>query len=225
MLSKPQNRLLLNLRKKKERERLGLFIIEGEKFVRDAKAHVEFVFKKKDTPAFFEVVSTESPQDVAAVARIPRFTKEQIAARDTVLILDGVQDPGNVGTLLRAALAFNASVILVESADPTNPKVVRSSAAAVVKVPWAEVRRSDIHEWLVALHRPIFRLEYKDRAITPEQLPKAPIALIAGSEGQGIRIADGQGSVMIPMDPALESLNVAMAVSIALYARSTRLDS
>lgn len=217
MLSKSQQRLLLALQKKKERQERGLFLIEGEKFVRDAGKLVEFTFTDKDTPIYREVISTEAPQKIAAVARVPQWSQEDILARQTIVVLDGVQDPGNVGTILRACLGFEASLVLVESAEVTNPKTVRSSAGAILRVPFLEVAREQAPGLLAGFDRPVYRLELRKDAIAPKDLPPGKKILIAGNEGKGIKLPIKGQSVAIPHDPRLESLNVAMATSLVLY--------
>lgn len=217
MLSKSQQRLLLALQKRKEREERGMFVIEGEKFVRDAGRLVEFTFTDKDTPIYREVVSTETPQKIAAVARVPEWTLDDISSRPTIVVLDGIQDPGNVGTVLRACLGFEASLLLVESAEVTNPKTVRASASAILRVPWMTVPRDEAPELLASLQRPVFRLELRKGAVTPAEISPKDRILIAGNEGKGIKLPVNGTSVAIPHNPALESLNVAMATSIVLY--------
>jgi TrmH family RNA methyltransferase len=219
VLGKPQERILRELQTKKGREERGMFIIEGEKFVKDAGDLVEFTFGPKDTNQFREYVSTETPQTVAAVARIPKWTREDLQKYPTIVVLDGVQDPGNVGTILRACLGFRASLILIESADPTNPKTVRSSASAILRVPWVTVPRGEAEEYIVSLARPIYRLELTHHTILPKDIASGDVVLIAGSEGQGIRLDIEGTSVKIPQQRALESLNVAMAVGMVLYER------
>lgn len=202
---------------KKARRESGLFLIEGAKFVRDAKRYLEFSFTDKDVPNFRELISTETPQSAAGVARIPTWSFDDVLKKQVVVVLDNVQDPGNVGTILRACLAFDAALVLVESADPTNPKAVRASAAAVLKTPWIEVSKDEFPNFLSVVDRKIYRLELRDNAVTPKDIPEEPIILIAGNEGRGITLSvDGQ-SVAIPQNEELESLNVAIAVSIALY--------
>lgn len=193
-----------------------MFIIEGEKFVREAKHIVEFIFTPKDTHQFLEYVSTESPQMTAAVAKIPQFTLEQVLAYDVVVVLDGIQDPGNVGTVLRACLGFKAALILVESADITNPKVVRASTSALLRVPWVEMKREEAEEVLAELGRKIYRLENRPTASNPSVIGKGKILLIAGNEGSGIALRITGTSIRIAHEKALESLNVAVATSIVL---------
>lgn len=217
MLSKSQQRLLLALQKRKEREERKMFIIEGEKFVRDAGSLVEFTFTDRDTTIYREVISTDAPQGKAAVARVPEWTMKDITSKPTIVVLDGIQDPGNVGTVLRACLGFNASLLLVESAEVTNPKTVRASASAILRVPWMTISREEAPEILTGLERPIFRLELKKTAVTPMEISPKDRIIIAGNEGRGIKLPLNGTSVAIPHNPALESLNVAMATSIVLY--------
>ncbi len=220
-LTKAQERLLAALQTKKGRLERGMFIVEGAKFVHDVADLVVFRFTPSDTPRFREFIATETPQDMAAVVRTPSFTLADVARKSTVVVLDGVQDPGNVGTILRACLGFRAGLILVESSDTTNPKTVRSSVAAVLRVPAVVVARGQIAQALKDLDRPIYRLELGKQTIEVANLPKNEhLTLIAGSEGQGIRLDVPGVSVKIPHDRALESLNVGVAVSIALYERS-----
>lgn len=217
MLSKSQDRLLLALQKRKEREERGRFIIEGEKFVRDAGSLVEFTFTARDTTIYQEVISTEAPQGIAAVARVPEWSMDDIKSKPTIVVLDGVQDPGNVGTVLRACLGFNASLLLVESAEVTNPKTVRASASAILRVPWKTVARDEAVDLLTSFARPVFRLELKKGAVTPAEISPKNRILIAGNEGKGIKLQINGTSVAIPHNSMLESLNVAMATSIVLY--------
>ncbi|MBU1032668.1 RNA methyltransferase, partial [Patescibacteria group bacterium] len=158
------------------------------------------------------------PQSQAAVARIPEFTEADVQARKITIVLDGVQDPGNVGAILRLCLGFDASLILVESADVTNPKVIRSSAGAMFKVPWMQVARDDVSSFVKKLDRPVFRLE---KTASAEKLGAAnirtPLILIAGSEGQGITLETKGRSIFVEHSSELESLNVGNALAIALY--------
>ena len=132
----------------------------------DVKEFVEFSFTERDTTIFREIITTENPQRSAAVARIPKWTMEDVLARPTVLVLDAVQDPGNVGTLLRLALGFDAGIMLVESAEVSNPKTVRASAGALFYVPWVTVGREEIEDVLQDAERPLCRLELKKSAIS-----------------------------------------------------------
>lgn len=220
MLTLAQEQLLQKLTTKKGRREEEMFVLEGEKFVRDAGGLVEFTFTPTDTFRFSEYVSTETPQAIAAVARIPKMTPKRFAESATIVVLDGVQDPGNVGTILRAALGFGASVLLVESAEVTNPKVVRASASAILRTPWMTVSRDEAPAIIASFRRPVYRLEIRDGAFLPETIRPEACVLIAGSEGGGIALPVPGTSIYIPHNAALESLNVGVATSIILYERS-----
>ncbi len=220
MLSKNQEKLIRSLDTKKGRRESGFCLVEGEKNIVEAQGFIDFTFTPSDTDDFASLVETVTPQPTAAVARIPVHSLEQLMTKDVIVVLDGVQDPGNVGTILRLCLGFNAGLLLIESADPSSPKVVRSSAGAFFKTIWHEVKREEAASVIEKLQRDVYRLEKRPGALefslkTLEKLPKK-LTLIAGSEGQGIKLeADGQ-SLMIPHAPALESLNVATTLAIVL---------
>ena len=138
-----------------------------------------------------------------------------------MLLLDGIQDPGNLGTILRTADALQIPVALLEGcADPYSHKVVRSSMGAVFRNPpvqaaWetvkASCREADIRIGVTAL---------SDRAQDLRQADLKQMAVVIGSEGQGVRkqILDAaQAELIIPMDPRCESLNAAVAAAIVMW--------
>jgi TrmH family RNA methyltransferase len=193
-------------------------LVEGAKVIEAAGEAVEFTFSSSDTPVFDKLVTTETPQEIAAVARVPQWSEADLADSPTLVVLDGVQDPGNVGAVLRLCLGFGAALLLIESSDVTSPKVIRSSAGAMFQVPWLKMTPSEATDYLSKSERLIFRLEKRPNSVSPDVLSaEKRIALIAGSEGQGIRLPNGGTSVEIPHDPRLESLNVTHALAIALY--------
>lgn len=222
MLTANQEKLIRSLASKKGRTESGFCLVEGEKNVREAADFVEFTFTPDDTKDFSSLVETVTPQPTAAVARIPVYSKEEILQFDRVVVLDGVQDPGNVGTILRLCLGFEASLLLIESADPSNTKVIRSSAGAFFKVPWLEIDRPGAEAELLSYGREVCRLEgnkteddivrnQKNIDLFPEKL-----MIIAGSEGQGIKLDIPGTSLHIAHSERLESLNVANALAIVL---------
>jgi len=217
MISLAKEKKLLSLTTKKGREKHGLCIVEGEKVIKAAGNAVEMVFTEEDTLRWPEIVSTKTPQEKAAMARIPKWGLEDIKKKPTIVVLDGVQDPGNVGTILRSCLAFDASLILVESVDVTNTKVIRSSVGAMFSVPWIKISRQNAEKILTELDRKVYRLEVakNSKPNYPEQ--KEPMILIAGSEGNGIKLDTKGTAYTIAHNPKLESLNVAQAITIALH--------
>ncbi len=221
MLSKAREKLVRSLHTTKGRRESGLCLVEGEKNVSEAGESIEFTFTVEETDFYKQLVDTVTPQPIAAVARIPQHDEAAITALPTIVVLDGVQDPGNVGSILRLCLAFKASLVLIESADPSSPKVIRSSAGAFFRVPWIDVPRGEAVDFIASLSRPIYRLETpKGSAAGLKEFSREKGAiLIAGSEGQGIKLDIAGTPLTIAHESALESLNVAHAVAIALSSR------
>lgn len=223
MLSKDREKLIRSLKAKKGREKNGLCLVEGRKNIKAAGHAVEFVFTRADTEDFDRLVDAETPQDVAAVARIPDWMEDEILSLPTIVVLDGVQDPGNVGAVFRLCLGFDASLLLVDSADPSAPKTIRASAGSFFLVPWMRLPRADAAHRISSFGLPVYRLEKRPGSQGPETMRKPRrCILLAGSEGSGITLGIEGRSVAIPHAPALESLNVGHAVAIALYERMKR---
>ncbi len=223
MLTKNQEKIIKSLSTKKGREKHGLCLVEGQKVIDLAGDYSEYSFGPEDSVRFSSLVTTETPQSRAAVARIPVWGIQDITGRDIVVLLDGVQDPGNVGAILRLCLGFGASLVLIESADPASPKVIRSSVGAVFQIPWIHVERKNVSDMLRTVSRPIFRLEKKEGAIDISQAHIHPsIVLVVGSEGRGIQEDIIGTSLTIKHHTALESLNVGHALAIALYTLRSR---
>ena len=217
-LTNAQEKLVKSLQTKKGRKETGLCLLEGQKIIDAAQGTIEFTFSIDEVKNFDKLVTTQTPQDIAGVAKIPAWSHDEINSKKTIVVLDGVQDPGNVGTILRLCLGFDASLILVDSADPTNPKVIRSSAGAIFDVPWIEVDRNHAINFISSIKRQIYRLEKRQNAkgLKATKFDKE-IVLIAGSEGSGISLNIEGISIFIEHNPKLESLNVASALAIALY--------
>ncbi len=243
MLTRAQEKLIKSLHRKKGRVENGLCLVEGLKVIGVAASAVEYVFTKEDSLIFDKLVTTDTPQDAAAVAQIPRFTPEEVLSSETILLLDGLQDPGNVGGIFRLCQGFGASLILIESADPTSSKVIRASVGSMFSVPWVTVSRSKVSGLIERASHDVLRLEsplvaagsyfqkegevaeesdsFKNRDVGGVELfaTKKPAMLIVGSEGRGIQLPLKAPSVSIVHDKALESLNVGHAVAIALHER------
>lgn len=224
MLTKQQEKTIRSLGTKKGRKEAKLCLVEGQKVIETAGDAVSYTFTREETPDFDALVTTETPQDVAGVARIPEWKLKDIIASPTIVVLDGVQDPGNVGTILRLCLGFNAALITIDSADITSPKVVRSSVGALFHVPWIKVPRAEAAQYILDFRRPVYRLERSKKSLEfssrePEKLFAEDIVLIAGSEGSGISLNVPGTAVAVPHNEKLESLNVATALSIILNSR------
>ncbi len=174
---------------------------------------------------FAGAVPSETPQGVAALVRCKRFSLEDIlhhAQAGPLLVVAGVQDPGNLGTMLRSAEAFGAGgVILGEgTVSPFNAKTVRASSGSVFRLP---VARGKLGEIVPRLREHGVKLiatsSHKGMRLEEANL-SLPLALFIGSEGAGLPrnlLAEMDEVVAIPHAPQVESLNAGVAASIVLY--------
>jgi TrmH family RNA methyltransferase len=172
---------------------------------------------------FRSIAATEHPQGVLALLEPPIFNDAQLFREPAlILVLDGVQDPGNAGTMIRAAEAFGATgcVIPRGSANPWNPKVLRASAGSLFRMPLA--RPQSFAETLALLGSRVDLLAAvaQSRNVAPitEMDLSKPLALVIGSEGHGIseEFLGIATTCSIPTQ-GVESLNAAMAASVVLY--------
>lgn len=170
-----------------------------------------------------ELADTATTQGVLVVAETPRVGLEAVApgGSSTVLVVDGVQDPGNLGTLVRSAAAFDCEAVacLPGTVDPWNPKVVRASAGAVVRLPVVQASLDDLTEWLGRHGYLLAAADADAPALQAGALPER-VALVVGNEGAGVTAAVAarcERKVSIPMPGGTESLNVAVAGAILLY--------
>jgi TrmH family RNA methyltransferase len=222
----------------------GLIAIEGEHLVAEAmRSHLRFAavflrdgyqppFALPDdaehlllpSDVFASAVATEQPQGIAALVHPPVFSVAAIfrASTPLVLVLAGLQDPGNVGTLLRSAEAFAASGVLLlpGTASPWNPKALRASAGSAFRVPAVNATETEALD-LLARHN-VPAIATVARAGTP--VGEAPLtnacALLIGNEGAGLSdslLAAAAHRITIPMPGKVESLNAAIAGSLLLY--------
>jgi TrmH family RNA methyltransferase len=174
---------------------------------------------------FDSAADTEQPQGVLAIADAPRLTLEQLPiAQDgaRLLVLDGVQDPGNVGTLIRtaAALGVQAVVALPGTADLWNAKAIRSAVGAHFRIPAIHAETTELIA-LLAQHDVALWSTAADGAPIDAIAAPPRLAVAVGNEGAGVsgpvRAASAR-AVALPMAAGVESLNVAVAAGIALYA-------
>jgi TrmH family RNA methyltransferase len=212
----PKLRLIHRLlESRRQREKEGLFVVEGEDLVQAADdAGIDPV----DLLRAGEDVEPELLAKVSTMAHPPRVMG--IYRRDALprgvepvsLSLWHVADPGNIGTILRTADAFGASVALSPGcADPTGPKALRASAGAVFRVPLAGFDEPSGTRIALVSHggRPLAELE-----------PGVPVSYVLGAERDGLPedvVEACDETATIPLSPGAESLNVAIAGAVALY--------
>lgn len=194
----------------------------GEALLGDLAAHAVPLEELPDRE-FERLAGTDTPQGVLAVVDPPVWTLEQLApaAGAPVLILDAVQDPGNVGTLLRTAFALGAAgaVLLKGTADPHNAKVVRAAMGATFRLPTASADDGQLAAWVRERSAAVWATAGQGTPLAQLQVPER-LALVVGNEGAGIRDAVRQlaaARVTIPLARGAESLNVAVAAGIVLY--------
>jgi TrmH family RNA methyltransferase len=177
---------------------------------------------------FLSASDTENPQGILAVAERPASTLEalRIGAGARLLVLDGIQDPGNAGTLLRtaAALGAAATVSLPGTVDPWNAKVVRSAVGIQFRHPVIECDEAALVAYLTREGIPLWGADAGGSPVDGIA-PPARLALAVGNEGAGLKpsLRDACATlVALPMAPGVESLNVAVAAGIALFALRPR---
>ena len=230
-----QVRRLLSSRK--EREQAGLFVSDGVKLLAEAVRW----WPGLDTVILSDGVQADLPQGVRVI-RVPEEIMAYISPMQTpqgalflcrlpekktfvpvqgMLLLDGIQDPGNLGTILRTADALDVPVTLLEGcADPYSHKVVRSSMGAVfrrnvIQSDWETVRRACVKAGV-----PVAVTALSPRAEDLRQAQLSRMAVVIGSEGQGVRreiLEDADKELIIPMNPQCESLNAAIAAAIVMW--------
>jgi RNA methyltransferase, TrmH family len=197
----------------------------GSELIEDLARHAVPV-EEIGARAFAQLADTETPQGIVAVIEPRRSTAGDVVPTPdaVVLVIDGVQDPGNVGTLIRTAHALGAAgtVVLRGTADPTSPKALRAAMGATFRHPvvalddtafiaWA--RTHGVTLWAGAVDGVPVHRALSGRA-------NGPVAVIVGNEGAGIRPqlnAVATQRVAIPLAQGAESLNVAVAAGILLY--------
>jgi TrmH family RNA methyltransferase len=173
---------------------------------------------------FVSATDTENPQGVLAVAEQPVFALDALTLPPVarLLVLDGIQDPGNVGTLLRTATALGAvaTLVLPGTVDPWNAKVVRSAVGIQFRHRTISCTEEEMVTFLRGNGVPMWGAAAEGRPVG-ELTPPARLALAMGNEGAGLKpaVRDAcEGLVALPMAPGVESLNVAVAAGIALFA-------
>jgi TrmH family RNA methyltransferase len=209
----------------------AIFVAQGsERLVEGLRLAAETETLAVPKALLDSALATESPQPVAALVEPPDWTWAHLLGdRKTtvplVIVLAGLQDPGNLGTILRSVEAFGATgvVSLPGTVSAWNPKAVRASAGSVFRVP---VLTASVEECFLQLHEAGVRI-LSTTAGTAEPADlfnlAAPVALLIGNEGNGVPAelaAQADGAITIPCPGPVESLNAAVAASVLLYEAS-----
>ena len=243
--------LARDLKRRKGRERRSLFLAEGVRAVEELLrsrlsirgvlvtpqllesargAALEQLIAKRgaqmervDERELASAADTDTPQGVIAIAETPehRLASIPLAARARIVALDGIQDPGNAGTILRTAAALGAAgvVALPGTVDLWNPKVVRGAMGVHFAHPLVHATHAELFEFLDAASIPLWGAAAGGERIGERPAPDR-LAIALGNEGAGLSEAVRERCellVSIPIEPAVESLNVAVAAGIILH--------
>ena len=225
------------LSSRKERIQTGLFVADGTKLLAEAvkwwpgletvilsdgiqaqlPESVRIVRVPEDVMESISPMQT--PQGALFVCRLPEETT--FFARPGMLLLDGIQDPGNLGTILRTADALQIPVVLLEGcADPYSHKVVRASMGAVFRSPVVQSTWQLVFDACRKERIPLAVTALSDRAEDIRTAELKDMAVVIGSEGQGVRreiLESADRELIIPMNPNCESLNAAVAATIVMW--------
>ena len=240
-ISSRKNPLLQQVKKllssRAERRKTGLFVADGTKLLEEAVKywpglqtviltdgveiqvpdHVRVVRVPEDVMA--SISPMEAPQGALFLGELPEQT--EFVPKRGMLILDGVQDPGNIGTILRTADAMDVPVVLLEGcADPWSWKVIRSTMGAAFRTPVVQASWEEVLGKCREAGIPIGVTALSDRAVDIRSADLSEMALVIGSEGRGVRkevLENADHELIIPMNPHCESLNAAIAAAIVMW--------
>ncbi|MBQ7329856.1 MAG: RNA methyltransferase [Oscillospiraceae bacterium] len=241
LITSRKNPLLQQVKKllssRKEREETGLFVSDGTKLLQEAirwwpGLHTVILSQnvEMEIPAgvrevrvpedVMESISPmQAPQGALFLCRLPE--KKAFTPKPGMLLLDGIQDPGNLGTILRTADALQIPVALLEGcADPYSHKVVRSSMGAVFRMEVVQTTWAAAEQACKVAGIPVGVTALDEKACDLRESPLNTMAVVIGSEGQGVRkeiLESAQNSIIIPMNPNCESLNAAIAAAIVMW--------
>ncbi|MGY4689267.1 TrmH family RNA methyltransferase [Salibacterium sp. K-3] len=239
----PKVKNVKRLMKRKFRERERQFVIEGWHLLQEAAAHdVDiidvFIEENKDIPRNVEVSDlpvsivtdqvmkemsrTETPQGITAICRMPEETIPAVHTDHSYLLVDGVQDPGNLGTMIRTADAAGVSAVILGegTVDGYNDKVIRATQGSLFHLP---VLKGDLGEWMEACrtHKiPVFGTSVNEGTTHTAIGAQKGFALIVGNEGAGARqefLEQSDLNIYVPIYGNAESLNVSVTTGILLY--------
>ena len=223
---------LSKLKIKKYRDEKGKFLIEGYHLVQEAKKYLVDVLITKEEDAvegannilvtediIKKLSFSQSPQNIIGVCKMNNIQK---ISGCKFLILDNIQDPGNLGTLLRSALGFGIDTIIasLDTVDIYNDKVIRASQGAIFNIDYVKGDLKEIIPSLKLSGVKIIGTSLKSSVDLKEIDCSASFAVILGNEGSGVReeiLNLTDINVRIEMSEKMESLNVAIAGSIIMY--------
>lgn len=165
-----------------------------------------------------KITGVETPEPIAAIAPLPAMGN--LENKKLILVLDGIADPGNLGTLIRTALAlgWDGAFITSNSADPFNEKALRAAKGATFRLPIVEGSHAALESFLMKNHMHAFVADVDGEPIGDQKL-QGPMALILGNESRGASecVKQKYPRLSIPMSSHMESMNVAIAGGIFMH--------
>ncbi len=242
-LDNPMIKEARKLSDKKFRRFYGKFLIEGEKLVKEAVCgalEVDKIFvnaeKISEFGEIFEMFSgnivpvsakvmnhiseTNTPQGIIAEVFMKETGKFSPEADKPILILDRIQDPGNMGTIIRTSAATGIqTVVLIDSVDPYSPKVVRSSSGGIFYLDIFRMSEKEIINYCLSAKKEILVADMNGENIFKTYFSGLNFALVIGNEGQGVSEtfkAIGK-KISLPMKSQMESLNAGVSASVIMY--------
>lgn len=250
LITSQQNQVIKNViqlqKKKSARKKAGLFVVEGIRAVNEIPRHIkidhfittenidfEQIPRLKDAKWYVvpesiykSISETESPQGAMAIVNMPVASLETLEVKENgfYLLLENIQDPGNLGTMIRTAHAFNVDAVLLTkgTVDLFSPKVVRSTMSSLFHVP--VICDYDVTTCINFLKEKGVKLyatnlNHEAKAVYDTTF-SSPLAIVIGNEGNGISEEMKEAAdehMIIPMPGGAESLNASIATSICLY--------
>lgn len=233
------------LKSAKERKKQGMFVIEGQRIIADSLKYVpelvDTVYMSESyagtipdgvrtetvsDSVFAHMCDTVTPQGILAVVKMPCSSYEDVVHADgpvKLLVLENIQDPGNLGTMLRTAEAAGMTGIIMsrDTVDIFSPKVTRATMGSIFRVPFVytadmgetvrRLQKDGIRVYATYLHggRPYRESGYADRA-----------AVLIGNEGSGLKAETAEAAderIFIPMEGQIESLNASVAAALMMF--------
>ena len=237
------------IKKSKVRTEQGVYVVEGIKMFQEAprkeivKVYISEELYEKGTlneslegisyevlktEVFNHVADTKTPQGILCILKQKQYTLEQLTAAECplLLVLENLQDPGNLGTMMRTAEGAGVSGVLLSRGcvDIYNPKTIRSTMGSIYRVPF--LYTDDLLGDMEKLHEKgivTYAAHLKDSSWYDEASYKKPTAFLIGNEGNGLSDELSEKAkqyIKIPMEGQLESLNAAVAAAILMYEAS-----
>ncbi len=231
-LNNPKIKEIRKLKEKKYRDRENLFLIEGEHLVKEAiknkvvKELLVLEGSDYDFPVSTNYVNTEVMKSLSDLPSLPKVIgvcqKQNGEIKGNVVILDDIQDPGNLGTIIRSCVAFNIKTIILSEkcTDIYSPKVLRSAQGMIFNINIVKTNISDIISFLKEKNYIVYGTKVNGGKEIKLLEKNKKFAIIMGNEGNGVSASNLKlcdEYLYIPMNKECESLNVAVATSIILY--------